>query len=216
VNLALQTGGSALYGVGKRRFAILLEGRGEVVGTKFRPGMFGAFLRAPVATLTGKAIALGEVFDAAEAQALERSALRASGSSKKASLLDAFIRERLPIVDEGAILARDAAELALRCHDVTGAEDLAQRCGVPLRTLQRLFHRHVGVAPKWVIRRARVQEAAERVAAGQPVAWASLAGELGYFDQSHLVRDFRAQVGETPAVYAARCARQAGRAGQPE
>jgi AraC-like DNA-binding protein len=79
--------------------------------------------------------------------------------------------------------------------------------GVKLRALQRLFRRHVGVSPKWVIRRARVQEAAERVARGERVVWASLASELGSFDQAHLIRDFRAQVGQTPAVYAATCAR---------
>ncbi len=51
-----------------------------------------------------------------------------------------------------------------------------------------------------------VQEAAERVAANAPVAWAALALELGYHDQAHLIRDFRAQIGFTPATYARRCA----------
>ena len=64
----------------------------------------------------------------------------------------------------------------------------------------------VGVGPKWIIRRSRVQEAAERVASGAPVAWAALAQELGYHDQAHLIHDFKAQVGFTPAVYAKRCA----------
>jgi len=36
--------------------------------------------------------------------------------------------------------------------------------------------------------------------------WAGLAVDLGYHDQAHLIRDFKAQVGFTPAVYAARCA----------
>ena len=51
-----------------------------------------------------------------------------------------------------------------------------------------------------------MQEAAERVAAGAPVVWAALAVELGYHDQAHLIRDFKAQIGFTPAVYAGRCA----------
>jgi transcriptional regulator GlxA family with amidase domain len=97
--------------------------------------------------------------------------------------------------------------------EITTVEELAERVGLSVRALQRAFHRHVGVSPKWVIRRARVQEAAERVALGQHVAWASLASELGYFDQAHLIRDFRAQLGETPAAYAATCARRAGERG---
>jgi AraC-like DNA-binding protein len=69
----------------------------------------------------------------------------------------------------------------------------------------------VGVGPKWVIRRTRVQEAAERVAAGNRVNWARLAGELGYFDQTHLTKDLRAQIGVSPEAYALAC-RAMGRA----
>jgi AraC-like DNA-binding protein len=66
--------------------------------------------------------------------------------------------------------------------------------------------RHVGVGPKWIVRRSRVQDAAERVARGERIDWAATAQELGYHDQAHLIRDFRAQVGFTPAAYARRCA----------
>ena len=75
-----------------------------------------------------------------------------------------------------------------------------------VRTLHRSFERYIGVGPKWIIRRCRVQEAAERVASGAAVTWAALALELGYHDQAHLIRDFKAQIGFTPAAYAKRCA----------
>lgn len=55
-------------------------------------------------------------------------------------------------------------------------------------------------------RRFRVHEAAERVKAGAPPDWTGLALELGYFDQAHFIRDFRSQVGRTPAEYARLCA----------
>jgi transcriptional regulator GlxA family with amidase domain len=83
---------------------------------------------------------------------------------------------------------------------------LARHAGLSQRSLQRLFERYLGLGPKWIICRARVQEAADRVAAGQPVDWAALAVDLGYHDQAHLIHEFKAQVGFTPAVYAERCA----------
>jgi AraC-like DNA-binding protein len=67
----------------------------------------------------------------------------------------------------------------------------------------------VGVPPKWVVRRFRVQEACERVKTGEAPNWSQLASELGYFDQSHFIRDFKDQVGRTPAEYAAWCATRA-------
>jgi AraC-like DNA-binding protein len=69
--------------------------------------------------------------------------------------------------------------------------------------MQRLFQRYVGVSPKWVIRRYRMHDAAERIAQGKEVDWISMANELGYFDQAHFIKDFRAQMGRSPTEYAA-------------
>ena len=71
------------------------------------------------------------------------------------------------------------------------------------RSLQRLFADYVGVSPKWVMRRARLHEAAERADSGEPVDWAALASDLGYADQAHLTRDFTVTIGVPPARYAA-------------
>jgi AraC-like DNA-binding protein len=70
--------------------------------------------------------------------------------------------------------------------------------------LQRLFADYVGIGPKWVIRRFRLHEVTERLAAGADIDWAALAAELGYADQAHFVRDFRAMFGEPPTWYAER------------
>ena len=89
---------------------------------------------------------------------------------------------------------------------VTRVSDVSTRFGIPARTLQRLFERYVGVSPKWVLRRYRVHEAAARLADGGSTAtWAEVAAELGYFDQSHFIRDFTRAVGMTPAAYADAC-----------
>jgi AraC-like DNA-binding protein len=45
-------------------------------------------------------------------------------------------------------------------------------------------------------------EAAERARQGAGVDWAALAVELGYSDQSHLIRDFSASIGMPPDRYA--------------
>ena len=68
--------------------------------------------------------------------------------------------------------------------------------------LQRLFGRYVGVSPKWVIQRYRLHEAAEQLATGESVSQTELALNLGYSDQAHFIRDFKAIVGVSPAAYA--------------
>jgi AraC-like DNA-binding protein len=56
-----------------------------------------------------------------------------------------------------------------------------------------------------VIQRHRLLEAAERIGQAEPSAgYADLALELGYSDQAHFVRNFKAIVGVTPGAYARR------------
>lgn len=80
-------------------------------------------------------------------------------------------------------------------------EDLVPQYGLGKRSLQRLFNRYVGVGPKWIIRRFRLIEAARRLDAGQAASFTDLAASLGYFDQAHFIKDFKALVGRTPSDY---------------
>jgi AraC-like DNA-binding protein len=67
----------------------------------------------------------------------------------------------------------------------------------------------------WVIRRYRLLDAAEAVREGAAVSWAEVAADLGYADQAHLIRDFRAAIGQTPGAYAQAAASPAA-AGRPQ
>ena len=95
-------------------------------------------------------------------------------------------------------------------HDRTIArvDDVTARFGIAPRTLQRLFARYVGVSPRWVLRRYRLHEAAAALADDQDRPWAEVAAELGYYDQSHFIRDFTAAIGMTPLAYARACRRR--------
>ena len=117
--------------------------------------------------------------------------------------LDAFLVARSAPLDDGARTVVRVVDAARVDRAILSVDDLAARFDLAPRTLQRLFRRYVGVSPKWVIRRFRMHEAAERASRGEGVDWAATAAELGYFDQAHFVRDFKAQVGRTPTAYAA-------------
>jgi AraC-like DNA-binding protein len=195
--------GGKISGVTRGKFSRVLENEGGVFAVKFTPGGFHPFLGEPVSTMTDTTASLHDVFGD-EGTALARQVLAEPADASRIPLVEEFLRGRRPQPDEN--LTRVTAMVYAVAEDrrIVKVENLVDRYGVGTRTLQRLFVKYVGVSPKWVIQRYRLHEAAEQLAAGGSVSQSALALELGYSDQAHFVRDFKAMVGTTPAQYAAR------------
>ena len=198
VHLVVEPGRADAWGVHTGRWTRVLEGRSQAFGIKFRPGAFRELLGRAVADIADAAIAAHALFG--DDASVLANVLDADDATA-AAVASAFLRSHLPPADEPALLAArivDAVADDLELHSV---DELARRFGLSLRALQRLFNEYVGIGPKWVIIRYRMHEAVARVQSGQPVAWAALAQDLGYFDQAHFIADFRKLVGRTPGDY---------------
>jgi AraC-like DNA-binding protein len=194
-----------IVGVVRDEFVEEISGEGRVVGVGFRPGGFRPFLGAPLSTITGRMPSVDEVFGpAGRALGAEIFARPDPADADEAlARLESFLLARRPRVpDPQAERAARAVETIAGRPALVRVGELAEDLGIGQRSLQRLFQEYVGIGPKWVIRRYRMLEAAERAAAGTGVDWAELAAELGYADQAHFTRDFTASVGTSPARYA--------------
>lgn len=191
VHLSFGEGRADVNGVVSGFQTKVLTGVGHVFGVAFRPGCFRPFLKAPVSSITDRVVPATSVFgpdvpvapDVAEAEE--------------------FLLAHLPATDERAFGAA-AAVAAVAERPIARVETLADELGLSVRGVQRLFAEYVGIGPKWVIRRYRLHEVTERMAAGGRIDWATLAADLGYADQGHLIRDFRSMFGEPPTRYADR------------
>jgi len=201
VHLVIEAERSGLAGVHSGRFVRTLEGRGRVLGVKFRPGCFRPFWDRPVHELTDRVLPLSAAFRT-EGEVLEATVLGREEDAMAVSEAEAFLLARLPRLDARAQLARSIVARILEDRELTQAEAVARDAGMSLRSLQRLFQDYVGVSPKWVIQRYRLHDAMERLDAGQPVDLPGLALALGFFDQAHFIKAFKAFLGRTPAVYA--------------
>ena len=207
VNLVLDRGRLAIAGVGRDRFTYAYRGVGRVFGVKFRPGAFRPFLGAPVSTVTDLTLPAERLWGPA---ATELGTVMATlpNVEQLIGAAEGFLRARWPPEDPQVELVGRIVAALLHDREIARVEDVASRFGLRPRTLQRLFARYVGVSPKWVLRRYRLHEAAAVLASKQDRPWAEVAAELGYFDQSHFIRDFTAAIGLTPVAYAQACRRK--------
>jgi AraC-like DNA-binding protein len=99
-----------------------------------------------------------------------------------------------------AILVRSALRKLDATQTLPSVEELAHELGTSLRQLRRAFGDVVGVAPKLYLRILRFQRARREAEASPEPRWGAIAVAHGYFDQAHLIADFRALSGQTPAA----------------
>lgn len=194
-----------VYGVQRDVFSRVLRGRGQVLGVKFRPGAFRPFAGGPVADLADRTVAAADVFGA-DVVPLGEEILALDDLAAMAALADRFLLPLVPRAAADPQVARVAGlvERITASPRLFRVDQLAGELDMSVRQVQRLFAQYVGASPKFVLRRARLHEAAARADAGADIDWAALAADLGYADQAHLTRDFAASVGAPPARYAAR------------
>lgn len=203
-NLVVEPDGATLWGATTRAGERVLTARGWAVGALLRPAALMRFAAAPA-----ELVDAGAVLDARELVHAVSHAMDGADVLAAAAALERWIVERAGALTGEARLANDMAALLMDDPDVLRVEDAAARLAVSVRTLQRLAHRTIGLPPAAVIRRRRLQEAAQRVREHPGLALADVAAELGYADQAHLANDFRAVLGLSPSSYRAAVAPRA-------
>ncbi|MGH7912993.1 MAG: helix-turn-helix domain-containing protein [Candidatus Dormibacteraceae bacterium] len=204
VNVVFAPGYANIYGLNRGLDVRTLEGQSWALGVLFRPAGFTPLWPGPIVALTGRVVPLAAVFGEAGDAAWEGIA-GAAGAQERVAIADRLLSGRGAILPPRTALARDLAEEIAGDPSLRRVDEVARRHRLSVRTVQRLFNEQVGATPKWVIRRYRLLEAAERAGKGEEVSWAELALALGYSDQAHLTREFRVMVGVSPGEYARAC-----------
>jgi AraC-like DNA-binding protein len=200
INMVIMPHNTRIYGISPTTSSQLLEDEGHALGIMFKPAGFYPFWEQPVSKLAGQSIDFREVFGK-EAQSMEDVIVATGDEEKKVLLLESFLLARLPRPDEHVELLNEMIGRITTDRDILRVDDMVSRFGVTKRTLQRLFNRYVGTSPKWVIQRYRLHEAAERMEQGEVTDWTRLSLELGYYDQAHFIKDFKAMIGRSPEEY---------------
>jgi AraC-like DNA-binding protein len=118
--------------------------------------------------------------------------------------MESFIAERLRIAPPPA---EDMAYAWHRMNEAGGCiaiGSLAVEMGFSRKQLITRFRDHIGMTPKLTARILRFQRARSLIEQAEELNWSDIAFDAGYYDQSHLIRDFVEFSGSSPTDYAAR------------
>ena len=173
----------------------------SAMGVEFRPGGAFAILGSP-ADLRGLHVSLEDLWgrDAAD---LRAQVLEASTPEAKFRALERGLLARL----SPARQAHPAVRFALGRFNTTPGGDavasVTDAIGLSSRRFVEIFREQVGLNPKLYCRVRRFRRVLKAIGAGQPVEWAEIALDAGYFDQAHFIHDFRSFSGISPSTYVA-------------
>lgn len=165
----------------------------------FKPGWAAPLLGVAASALTDQTVSLEDIWGRAGGD-LCRELLAAPSLPDALHLLaNAFaVRTHDAFEPSSARLARHAVRLLEGKED--RVQSVAERLGVTARHLRRAFTESVGIGPKDFARTVRLQRAI-RMAAAATNDWVQIAADAGYYDQAHLIAEFRELVGYTPGAF---------------
>lgn len=197
----LEEGRGDAHIIGPRTRAKFKRATGFLRATsiQFKPGWSPSLFGVPAHVLTDQLVTLDELWGAASGD-ITADLVAARSVPAILERLSRAVAARATSESSSARLARRAAQMFETTE--TRVDAVAQQLGVTARHLRRAFVDSVGIGPKDFARGVRLQRAIR--ASARTTDWSLIARDAGYYDQAHLIGDFRDLVGLTPSAYRAR------------
>lgn len=197
-------GGFDIHAMGPRHkvHRKLIRGGQSAVFARLRLGTYQAVLGKPASEFAGRVVALRDLWDAATTQRLEEQLAGARDARSAVVILKTAIAARLEpgiCFNTNTRLVQSAAR-HLESHNVAA---VAEHLGISERHLRRVFRVVVGLSPKEYFKLLRFERALKAAKDARDSSWSDIAVSAGYYDQAHLIADFRSIAGTTPREFLA-------------
>jgi AraC-like DNA-binding protein len=179
---------------------VFTENAGSADGMQINLSPLAAhrLFRVPMRTLAHRTVDFDDVLGNRSALLVEK--LAELDDAARFELLDRVLGKRLRDATPDTGVAWAFARLQ-RTRGRVAVTKLAEELGWSRRRLVAGFQEEIGLPPKAVARLLRFEHARELGARPDRPSWAEIAFECGYYDQSHLINEFRAVTGRTPVTF---------------
>ena len=172
-----------------------------MIGIRFQPSGMAPFLSTPMQALTDARVPATDLF--ADVDQLMDEVVESSNDAQRIAACNRFLLRSID-PDRENICVRRALESIMHARGSISVESLSTLVGMSRRSLELAFQREVGTSPKMYCRITRFRHLYDAVSENSPsVDWVQVALDSGFFDQSHLIRDFRRFAGASPISFLA-------------
>jgi AraC-like DNA-binding protein len=172
----------------------------QLLGIHFNAGGAYPFLKFPLSELHNQIVWADAIWGAFAADIRER-LYAAPTIPARFALLERLLLAHLGEVPHGLKPVRHAVAEIARQHGALSIRALSDHIGISHNHLLTQFKRMVGITPKALARLHRLKHVLRLVDPTQPVDWALIAQQSGFYDQAHFNHDFVAFLGHSPTDY---------------
>lgn len=188
-------GGLAIIGTMTHAQAFYIPASHSTLGVRFRPGMAARLLRVPGSVAVDQAVPLADAWKAAAVRDLLGQLASSHSPRDTIARFEASLAEPTPLDP----VEKSLAWLA-ECGGQVSMDALADAASLSPRQFRRICVERTGLSPKYLARVLRFRQAA-KYANGQHPDWADVAVASGYYDQAHLINEFKELAGVSPAQF---------------
>lgn len=172
--------------------------RASTFAVRFFPGGAHFFHGAPVGLFTSGHFPLAEIWPE-QIQGVGERIFEALDFGKRVQIMDEYLNllllRRSP---DNCSLMKNLLHHIFVSGGSMGISELAEREVVSERQMNRRFAQWIGISPKKFSEVVRFHSVLRSLQSSRTADWAELALRHGFFDQAHLIRDFRRFYGEAP------------------
>ena len=172
----------------------------QFFGIHFKPGGAAPFLHLPLSELHNQVVALDDLWGHFAAELREQ--LHDAPTIQAAfARFEQLLLARFSWSSQSLELAQYALGEITRHHGTLSIRQLSEHLGISQNHLNNQFKRFVGISPKEFARLSRFFSVLRSIDPTQPVDWTLSAHQAGFYDQSHLNKDFVTLTGYNPTDY---------------
>lgn len=187
-----------IMGARLRNDLVNLGVKRHVVVITFKAGVLQRLIGIPLHEITNLDINASLVF-ATEIREMEQRLKEAKNNTEIKNIIDRFFLSKLSVIKEENAFDK-AIDYLVANNGNVAVSKLAYHANISMRQFERRCNERLGVSPKLFARLTRFAAAYLLKEKNPTLSWTSIAYEAGYFDQNHLIRDFKSFSGFTPAV----------------
>ncbi len=178
----------------------IVNSRNNLVGVRFKPGMAYPFIKVPVHKLTDLFVDYFE-FAGQEANHLSSQLADLNSTEQQIALLNNIFTKKLSALNAVETQMSRALNLIQSTGGGISIKQISGEVGWSRQHFTRKCLKYTGLTPKFLNQVIRIKKVIKQYKTEKFYSWSQLSVDGGYYDQSHMIKEFRKITGLTPIEF---------------